>query len=119
MPAHESDEALGRLYRDFLNQRVNAAEAKKEKKAFLRAHFAPEPLSIFRPVFFLPATLIAILLAVFLAPRFFDCQPAPLKPAVKVLRASSHEGPVMVYQKNYHDVPVTIVWVFTREVLHE
>ncbi len=36
---------------------------------------------------------------------------APLD--VKVTRVSSDVGSAMVYQKNYQDNPVTIVWVFT------
>ncbi|GEM_PF-4845109 len=35
---------------------------------------------------------------------------------VKVTRVSSDIGPAMVYQKNYRDAPITIVWVFPKEV---
>jgi hypothetical protein len=37
------------------------------------------------------------------------------QPLVEVRRVTSQVGPTMVYQKLYHNVPVTIVWVFTGE----
>ncbi len=37
-----------------------------------------------------------------------------MKPRVVVKRLASHVGPTLVYQKVYHETPVTIVWVFTH-----
>ena len=112
MPAKDPDEVLSGLYRDFICQQVETADVQKEKKAFLKAHFAPEPLLFLRPVFLLPLALAVALLVVFPWHKPLDFQPLASKPGVDVLRASSREGSVMVYQKTYQDTPVTIIWVF-------
>ena len=111
MPANDPDQKISRLYRDLLNDEVRRPEVRREKKAFLQAHFEVPPFWFLRPAFFVPAFLALAATVMFQWQRPFNAV-SEARPPVHVLRAASHEGPVMIYQKTYQDAPVTIIWVF-------
>ena len=135
----EGDDEVQAAYKDFLQHEIHRPEVRQDKKLFLAAYFkAPHPLML-RPGFMIPAIGIAGILATILlwkypaieekpimlqreeVPAKIVAEPLPSslvlparpKPSlVEVRRATSRVGSIMVYQKRYHDVPITIIWVF-------
>jgi len=121
------NEWVSRVYRNYLESKIDRCELGKEKKAFIKEHFPPEPLFIFRPPVWVPALSVLVFsFAVWLMPQLQSpvlklnvSQVQPTASAeefeihpVDVKRAASRVGTVMVYQKLYKENPITIVWVF-------
>ena len=129
----DSEKELKILFRDYMAQELRSREVDQAKKAFIREHFSGGSSLIFRPVFILPAlSLIFLVVLIFQIQRpAVKSVAEPLQKVilekqisepileippgleVKVREVSSDVGSPMVYQKSYHDVPITVVWVFT------
>ncbi len=130
------DEEIKNVFRQYLAAEIRHPEVAKAKERFIQERFGREPLIIFRPIFFVP-----VLSALFVFLILFPMHKPALKPAaeyslkesagqavvkevpvklqgieINVERVSSEVGPTMVYQKDWHDQPLTVVWVFTGGV---
>ncbi len=135
------DKLIHKLYRDSMRREMARPEVRAAKKAFIRNYFEEVKPFYHRPAVMVPSlALLGVLILIFVFPRplgertmrVTEGPPALTTdaylevldrtvdtgvPSVQVKRITSHVGPTMVYQKLYHDVPITIVWVFPGEVL--
>ncbi len=127
------DEEIKNAFRQYLTAEIKHPEVEKAKEKFIQERFGHESLIIFRPVFYVP-----VLSALFVFLVLFPVHKPALKPAaeyslkeavkqavvkeipvklpgieINVERVSSEIGPTLVYQKNWHNQPLTVVWVFT------
>jgi hypothetical protein len=137
MENHKEQE-IRKVYRDFLRRELQRPEMRRDKRAFLAAHFKGEGPFFVRPAFYIPAlSLTGIILILFLLPQMvskvrfareiegpesptfrtpgleLETYPTAYLSSVEVRRVTSRMGSTMVYQKLYRDVPITIIWVFS------
>ncbi len=134
---YNSDE-IRKLYRDHMRREVKSSSVQNEKKQFIAEHFEKPGLFIFRPAVMMPAmSLAAILVVLFLFHKPVSqvqeavslneipaeeetyispaTRPDYTKPQlypVEVQRITSNTGSTMVYQRFYHNTPITVIWVF-------
>ena len=97
------------IYRDYVAGEVSRPEVRQAKKNLIASHFNPKPAIAFDVTFALSAMVLGV---AFLMCFYFKPVPTKAFQPVEVKRVASRVGPTMVYQKNYQDVPITIVWVF-------
>ncbi len=120
------------LYKSLLRQEVRSEKVQFHKQAFLKEHFAAQPLVIFQPLFWMPALtiLLSVTFLLGIEMRIYPvAKPATILqqesleasteetrggPRIRVKRLSSRVGPTLVYQKSINDLPVTIIWVFPK-----
>lgn len=125
-------EEIRKIYRDYLAEELRRPEVLEAQKK-LAAQFTVEPVSFLEPSFSAVACLLLVLFCFFYQsqkplrevvlpetqPVMLALNPKPVLDAARpspvlVKRISSGVGPTLVYQKNHHDIPITIVWVFPR-----
>lgn len=131
----------GNLLKSYFEQEINHSDVQKAKKAFIHKSekLFSEPSLHWIPMISVSSIAAACLIAVvWFYPTTFLPQPKPeptvlmssptvpdgseeviLTPdehAVVVKRLTSSVGPTMIYQKMYQDHPLTVIWVFSKEV---
>ena len=138
----EPDEITKQYRKDMAAEmaRPEVDASRKELLAFFEAPAASPFLGILSPGFWSPAAVLMAVLFVFhqmqaqvspimgpsepiyqsMATLHNEAAPVPVEipepviepPRVVVKRVSSQMGPTLVYQRTYHETPVTIVWIF-------
>lgn len=104
----------GRLYGDWIRREVARPEVRLEKRQFLDAHFPADRATVLRPVSLIPALALLAVVLVWVSDGMRRPETAAPRPGapVDVRRVASQAGPVLVYQINHQDVPITVIWVF-------
>ena len=129
------EEELKSAFRQYIKTELSSPEVAQAKERFIHEHFGKQPSIIFRPAVLVPVLglLFAFLMVLqihkpvskrlpFTEPSLKETvkpslvKEIPYEPArleINVEQVSSEVGPTLVYQKDWRNQPLTIVWVFT------
>lgn len=135
---NQENEKLSALYREVLKEEMGEFSLEQEKREFIQANFSERTPSIFSGWSWMPVGAMALALLFFVTsiepPVVTSLNPAsqirvakvvetrhdvtrhePLSlkdQLVHVKKVSSDVGATMVYQREHHNIPMTVVWVF-------
>lgn len=63
-----NEDELKQLYCELVNDDIDFEELRKEKEAFIEAHFSVSPIELFHPGFAVPALCLCLVVAFFMMP---------------------------------------------------